>query len=601
MQTTSNQGLPESNESTDLRDQATGSHPLIQYRPQPVAWGPLVGFETIRDRIIEDVVQQSVRDSAGESHSEQALSLLIAESLYLERQRIKKNLKYRPGKLYTISRNLKDKKFWGAVQSQLRDHPSREDRIFLIKQIHQHYAREIGGHFNPAVYRFATKMLPWCFSWLLNAASVQRFLPWGMTESLQTRLRILGEVPLVQRLSQKGTILLVPTHQSNIDSVLIGYIIHLMGLPPFSYGAGLNLFSNPVLSFFMSSLGAYTVDREKGSNLYKNTLKNYSAAILKEGVHSIFFPGGGRSRDGSIESKLKLGLLGTGLRAQIHNLQAGKPNPKVFVVPWVTSFHFVLEASSLIEQYLAQSGKHRFMGAEVDGVLPPLKVLNFFWQLFSSRSEITVRIGRPLDIFGNLVDDQGHSLGPNGTIIDPVKWLSTNGKLCEESQRDQEYTRELGHQIVERYYRENVVLSSHLVAFTFFLTLRKKYPQLDLYRFLRLTKEQRSLAFSDYLKEAEVGYQRLRHLANSGKVFMSDELINSAHDTESWVQDGMKKLGQFHGSSVVKRTGDVIFTENLSLLYYYRNRLSGYGLSVLADVGRPKSFRGDVDEQGFLV
>src|SRR6185436_15185158 len=101
-----------------------------------------------------------------------------------------------------------------------------------------------------------------------------------MTQSLQSRLHILGEVPSLQKLAKKGTILLVPTHQSNIDSVLIGYVIYLMSLPPFAYGAGLNLFTNPVLSFFMSRLGSYTVDRQKNNTIYKEVLKNYSTEIL---------------------------------------------------------------------------------------------------------------------------------------------------------------------------------------------------------------------------------------------------------------------------------------------------------------------------------
>ncbi len=145
-----------------------------------------------------------------------------------------------------------------------------------------------------------------------------------MTESLSSRMHITGEVEHLRKLSQKGTILLVPTHQSNIDSLLIGYIIYLMGLPPFCYGAGLNLFSNPVYSFFMSNLGAYTVDRQKTAWLYKASLKAFSTATLSEGVHSIFFPGGGRSRSGAIEKKLKLGLLGTGIEAQVRGLLEGR-------------------------------------------------------------------------------------------------------------------------------------------------------------------------------------------------------------------------------------------------------------------------------------
>ena len=265
-----------------------------------------------------------------------------------------------------------------------------------------------------------------------------------MSQSLESRVRIVGEVEHLRRLSEKGTILMVPTHQSNLDSVLIGYVIYAMQLPPFAYGAGLNLFSNPLLSFFMNNLGAYTVDRKKNNPIYKQVLKNYSACILREGVHSIFFPGGGRTRSGAIESKLKLGLLGTALEAQIEKIRIGAEKPNVYVVPMVMSYHFVLEASSLIEDFLAESGKHRFIISD-DEFWQPTKVFNFFWKLFASQSGVVVRIGQPMDVFGNRVDEEGGSIGPNGTRIDPKRWLTTGGELKKDTQRDHEYTRELGN------------------------------------------------------------------------------------------------------------------------------------------------------------
>ncbi|MBI3534458.1 MAG: 1-acyl-sn-glycerol-3-phosphate acyltransferase, partial [Deltaproteobacteria bacterium] len=373
----------------------------------------------------------------------------------------------------------------------------------MLQTVLNHYAGEIGGHFDPLIYKVATHAVPWGFNWLLHAASVRRFLPWGIQEELKKKIHIHGEVQCLQKLSQKGTILLVPTHQSNLDSLLIGYIIYLMGLPPFAYGAGLNLFSNPVLGFFMSRLGTYTVDRQKTNLIYKQILKNYSAQILRESIHSVFFPGGGRSRSGSIENKLKLGLLGTGLQAELQNWIEGKTNPRIFIFPMVTSYHFVLEASSLIEDYLAESGKHRFIIMD-DESWQSFKILSFFWKFFSSQSAITVRIGKPLDVFGNFVNDEGYATGPNGVTIDPKKWLTTFGKLKTETQRDQEYTRELGEKLAERFHYENTVLSSHLVAFVMFEVLRKKYRDLDLYRFLRLTPPQRTVVYETFLQEAEV-------------------------------------------------------------------------------------------------
>ena len=62
----------------------------------------------------------------------------------------------------------------------------------------------------------------------------------------------------------------------------------------------------------------------------------------------------------AVEKKLKLGLLGTAIEAQFQLIKQNRPE-KVFIVPLVLSTHFVLEAASLIESYLAQIGKHRFV------------------------------------------------------------------------------------------------------------------------------------------------------------------------------------------------------------------------------------------------
>jgi glycerol-3-phosphate O-acyltransferase len=577
--------------TTDLGSStsSTGSHPSIRFQQIPIIPGPLSRLEDIRGQLLSDVIQKT-RKELLESNPE----VLLGEALYSEKLRLKRN---RPN-IFVRRRHQADRRLWGSIHGALLKPAAEVDRKIILERVISHYAEEIGGHFDPRVYRIATRAVPWGFSWLLNAASVKRFLPWGMTESLMSRLHIVGEVPALQKLAQQGTILLVPTHQSNIDSVLIGYVIYLMSLPPFAYGAGLNLFSNPVLSFFMSRLGSYTVDRQKNNSIYKQTLKNYSTRILREGIHSIFFPGGGRSRSGALETKLKLGLLGTGLEAQVENLQLGNPRPKIFIVPMVTSYHFVLEAHSLIESYLEESGKHRFI-LTGDESWQPTQIIEFFWKVFSSQSGVTVRIGKALDIFGNFVDEEGMSVGPNGTTIDPVRWLTTRGELKFEAQRDQEYTRELGYRLTDRFHKENTVLTSHLVAFAFFETLRSKYPDFDLFRFLRLSLPQRSMPFSDFQSSAEIYYRKLVDLASQGKLYLSSEL--KTLQLNEWIEDGVEQLGLLHDAAVVKVSENAIWTEDMSLLYYYRNRLSGYGLSLLSGVGGEGNRFKQNDSQGFLA
>ena len=548
------------------------SHPAVRFESLPAVEGALWRLPEMRAQILDEVAGRTYQDLKSSP-----FDFLLGEALFQERQRLKRE----PFSIFTWNRHRKDRELWSAIQRGLLKPAAIADRKPMMERVLHHYAEEIGGRFDPRVYRLATGTVPLLFNWLLNAASVRRIMPGTWTEALEDRLQILGEVSHLQSLSKKGTILLVPTHPSNIDSILIGYLIYLMSMPPFAYGAGLNLFSNPVLSFFMRNLGAYTVDRKKGNEMYKELLKHYSTRMLREGIHSIFFPGGGRCRSGAIEKKVKLGLLGTGLEAQRLNMREGRENPSVFVVPMVTSYHFVLEASSLIEDYLSEQGKHRFIRYRADESWQPTKVLNFFWKLFAAKSGITVRIGKPLDIFGNFVDEEGRSIGPNGTTIDPKRWLSTRGELLEDPQRDREYTRELGSKIVERYHRENTVLTSHLVAFAYFETLRHQYKDLDLFRFLRISLAQRTLPMDAFLQHAERYHRMVRDLADSGRLYLHDRL--QTEDTQRWVQDGIRNLGLFHGNAVLRESEGAIYTEDMNLLYYYRNRLTGYGLEFKRD------------------
>ncbi|MBN23384.1 MAG: acyltransferase [Bdellovibrionaceae bacterium] len=543
-------------------------------------------------------VIQSLTRATTKSLDSYEKEMILAEALYTERSRLR-NQKFKFTQISTLPRRWRDQKMWGSIHSGLLKSSGEVDRTDLLERVIKYYGDEIAGRFSPRVYDFATSAVPYGFNWLLNAASVKRFLPWKLTKNLESSLFIEGEVETLRKLEKKGTVLLVPTHQSNIDSILIGYLIYLMGLPPFAYGAGLNLFSNPILSFFMGNLGAYTVDRLKSNLIYKTTLKNYSMEILKRGTHSIFFPGGGRSRSGAIESQLKLGLLGTGLKAQIENYKREAQNPNIYIVPMVTSYHFVLEARSLIENYLIQEGKHRFVRVSDDSGPAMIQVFRFFWKFFSSQSNFTVRIGRPLDVFGNSVDEEGRSLDLQGRPIDPKKWLTTLGKLDHNLQRDEEYTKRLGEVLVDRFYEENVVLSSHWVAFSYLRALRKKYPDLDLYRFLRLSKNQTTIPFERFSEQARAVLLLLKRKEGEGKLHLSEAMRTQSF--ESLVQTGLKRLGNFHGVSVVEKQGELIWSGQMNLLYYYRNRLSGYGLSVKADQGHRFLRPGEKDEQGFLA
>ncbi len=444
----------------------------------------------------------------------------------------------------------------------------------------EHYADEIGGHFDPRVYAFASRLAPRFFSLLLSATSLPKLFVEGFhVEELQKRLVISGEVEQLTRLAEIGTVVCTPTHGSHMDSLVMAYALQLAALPPFIYGAGKNLFANKLMGFFMQNLGAYKVDRLKGEALYKRTLKNYCVATLSHGLPNLFFPGGTRSRSGAIEAELKLGLLGCGLEAYIENLKVSKPQPNVYFVPATVSYHLVLEAETLIEDFLKDEGKSRFI-IEDDEFSRPERILRFITALFAMDGQIHVRFGRALDPFGNVVDQQGHSLDPNGRVVDATRYvIDEQGRPALDDARDRQYTRELGAAIVGSLRANNTILPTHITCFALMHAMAERAGERDLYRTLRSKKCDEGFAASEITARVAELLTAVRTLSNEGRLHLPAEV---GDDPAEVVAQAERALSLYHVPAAVEHRGERLFVGDPTLVYYYHNRLTGYGLDPYA-------------------
>ncbi len=432
------------------------------------------------------------------------------------------------------------------------------------------YAREIHNPFSTRAYALATRVLPRALSYLVNAND-PRSLFNGVVDPAE-RIVVGGAIEELRSLSKTSTIILAPTHLSNLDSPLIGYALHLLGLPPFAYGAGLNLFSNPVMAFWMSRLGAYTVDRRKQGRLYKSVLKAYSTEILCRGCHSLFFPGGTRSRSGRLERELKKGLLGTGLRAWQEKLDQGEESPDVFVVPLTLSTSLVLEAETLVRDALSREGKQRYIIVDDEFSHPPT-VASFLNRIVNLDEAIHVIFGQPMDLLGNPVDESGSSLGPDGRRIDRRRYVcDAQGAVQWDPQRDRIYTERLARALARSYSRDNVALSTHVAAFSGWEVLREEHPSLDTWRLVRVDHSHRRLDRRAVLKRVEQVHARLLALQDRGEVRCA--LPDSA---EEILQTAISRFGSFHTRPALAIQGAELSVDP-ELLFFYRNRLLGYGL-----------------------
>lgn len=506
------------------------------------------------------------------------MSEIVAKALYMERMRIVNE----PWKVDPPD----EMDFWNDIRKRLlRKSLDQTEEVVaqnnekLLRRITGRYLREIMSNFKISTYKMAQKFLPKLFSTILNASSFFR-----SKKRLQERLQIVGNVDNIRNLVDKGTIVLVPTHFSNLDSILVGWASDQIGLSAFTYGAGINLY-NKVLGYIFPRLGAYGVDRRKKNIIYLETLKAYSQLNIERKVHSIFFPGGTRSRSGALESKLKMGLLGTAIDAQGNLLQRGDNN-KIFIVPVVLNYHCVLEAKNLIHSHLQSTGKELYL-IEKKAFGGAFNFLKFFWKFFSSTSEIVVNFGQPMDVIGNLVNEAGESIDKRGNVIDLEGYFVSNGVIKNDKQRNIQYTRMLSKQIVKRYHKENVVLSSHLVAHTAFNIIKRQYPSLDLYGILRLPKEDSSIQAALFKDNIDRLRKRLIELEQAGQIRLSK--IVREGDLEELINDGINNIGIFHVQKALYRNKKgVICSENLNLLLYYHNRLNGYYLSNYIEVKHVK-------------
>lgn len=553
------------------KDKISNQGPYPEVNPNIKEW-PIYQLSKHKEELVEAVISKAMaklhRTEGGKDLG------LIADAYYQERIRIKEE----PWKVDPPDESSFFKKLKSDLQRQAADKsdPASDMDRQLLERLVRRYANEIVGDFRLGAYKFARGMVNFGFNRVFNTFTKGFFRSISAQQAqLVDKMQITGEVEAVRRAATQGTVVLVPTHFSNLDSIVIGWALHTIGLPPFTYGAGINLFGHPVLSYFMTRLGAYRVDRRKKSHIYLTVLKTYAEHIVQAGAHTLFFPGGTRSRSGAIESKLKLGLLGTVIEAQRKMILENPENPKrIYFAPLVMSYHNVLEAQNLIDQYLKRVGREQYVLVK-DDFRSLNKTMKFIWKFMRSSSEMTFSFGEPRDLFGNRLDEQGRSVSKNGTLVNIGDYFRTEGEITFDEQRNRAYTRLLGDRILKSYYKLNIVFNSHLVAFVAFEYL-KQTRNVDLYKLF--TSSEEDLAIPNQLFINMVGrvLEKLRDMRDRGLVKLANHLDK---DTEEVIREGVANLSHYHVEKPLGRreNGD-IYTENLKLLFFYHNRLNGYEL-----------------------
>ncbi len=535
---------------------------------------PIAIQDKRRGELVEEIIEETL--SKYQAMDNESLESVINKSIYLERQR----LKAEPWKVDPPNEHVFWNKSKRKLEQALRIEDKQEQKQKLLENIEKlirRYTEEIVGNFNIETFFFARKFLTVFFKGLFDHFSFLDFFA-----QRRARIRCLrhfhvkGDISKIKQLFKHGTVVILPTHSSNLDSILIGYMIdQVTKLPAFSYGAGLNLYNNSLAAFYMNRLGAYRVDRRKKNPIYLDTLKNMASISVEDGTNSIFFPGGTRSRDGIVETRLKLGLLGSVIDAQRSSLEKGHNN-KIFIVPLVVSYETVLEAGMLIEQHLKRSGREQYT-SKIKRNWDFFKILKFARNLLFRKNDVFFSFGEPIDVIGNVVDHNGGSMDKYGNIIQVKSYFELNGKVNKDEQRESEYTKLLGKKIGEMFLRENILLPTNFLCYLVVNLLKERHDTSEIFDILRMPVKGWWVDRALLYENAQLLLQIFRQKEKEGIFHLSEHFKMTA---DKIIEHALRFGGNYHVIKPMKeeQRNNKLIINDLPVVIFYANRLDGYEL-----------------------
>lgn len=200
------------------------------------------------------------------------------------------------------------------------------------------YAEEIAADYDIAYVHFLDRVLTWAWHNIYSGFHVDQ-------EGLQR----------VKECARKGALVLLPSHKSHVDYLVLSYVFYHNDLPPPHIAAGVNLSFWPLGHVFRKA-GAFFLRRTiRGQKLYEAVFRTYVKKLLREGYVQEFFPEGTRSRTGKL-LRPRLGMLSMEIDAY-----ADGACEDLFLVPIAITYdRLVEEASHTREIGGAKKEKEKF-------------------------------------------------------------------------------------------------------------------------------------------------------------------------------------------------------------------------------------------------
>ena len=290
-----------------------------------------------------------------------------------------------------------------------------ENRNITIHEVRRKadaYLEEIAANYKPAFIKVAAAIVGW--------------ITRTMFDGYTTNQEVLNRV---KNMSVKGPLVLIPSHKSHIDYLILDYVLYQNNLPVPHIAAGKNLSFWPMGPLFRSG-GAFFLRRSfSGAVLYSKVFAEYIHKLLEEGYNVEQFIEGGRSRTGKLLMP-KLGLLSILMNA----LKNGACKD-MLIVPIYIGYDRIIEEKS----YLHELGGGQ---KEPENILQVLRARKFLKKRYG---KIYIQFHEPISV-NQLLRQQGQQL----TQMKPKEVNA--------------FTRKLGYQTINAINRVTVVTSHGLVA-----------------------------------------------------------------------------------------------------------------------------------------
>jgi 1-acyl-sn-glycerol-3-phosphate acyltransferase len=136
--------------------------------------------------------------------------------------------------------------------------------------------------------------------------------------------------------------MIVSSHRSHLDYILLGIHCSALGYPNLRFAAGDNLTRMPYIGAKFTALGAFPICRDRvTSGRYVLGLCEQVAAMLEDGDNVVAFPEGGRSYGGGM-LRMKSGLLAASIVAQSRS-----PHRPHYYLPFTVSYEVLPEIGHL--------------------------------------------------------------------------------------------------------------------------------------------------------------------------------------------------------------------------------------------------------------